>query len=350
MRLLITGGCGFIGSNFVRYVLKARSEWEVIAFDLLTYSGNLGNVTDLVQCPRFSFFKGDIADRDAVATAAAEADAIVNFAAESHVDRSILEATPFVRTNIMGTQVLLEAARTLHIRRFLQISTDEVYGSLGPTGRFREGRALTPNSPYSASKAAADLLVRAYVQTHALPAIVVRSSNAYGPYQFPEKLIPLVITNASQGKPLPVYGDGLHVRDWVHVVDLCEAVLLVLERGRTGDVYNVGGGNERTNLDVVHAIAELTGTSKSLIRFVQDRPGHDRRYAMDFRKLQTELGWRPRRAFEDGLRETVAWYARQRAWVESVASGEYRTYYEQQYSARLASATLTPQTSLATAT
>ena len=350
MRLLVTGGCGFIGSNFVRHVLQARSEWDVVVYDLLTYSGNLGNVADLVPCPRFRFVKGDIADSNGVANAAAGVDTIVNFAAESHVDRSILEATPFVHTNILGTQVLLEAARTLHVGRFVQISTDEVYGSLGPTGRFREDRALAPNSPYSASKAAADLLVRAYVQTHAVPAIVLRSSNAYGPYQFPEKLIPLVIANASHGKPLPVYGDGLHVRDWVHVFDLCEAILHVLERGRTGEVYNVGGGNERTNLDVVYAIAELTGTSKSLIRFVQDRPGHDRRYAMGFTKLKAELGWRPRRVFEDGLRETVEWYTRQRAWVDSVANGEYRSYYEQQYGARLASATLTPQRSLATAT
>jgi dTDP-glucose 4,6-dehydratase len=350
VRLLVTGGCGFIGSNFVRYVLEERRSWEVIVFDLLTYSGNLGNLTDLMPCPRFRFVKGDIADDDAVATAAAGVDTIVNFAAESHVDRSILEATPFIRTNILGTQVLLEAARTLHIGRFVQISTDEVYGSLGSTGRFQEDRPLAPNSPYSASKAAADLLVRAYVHTHAVPAIVLRSSNAYGPYQFPEKLIPLVIANASQGKPLPVYGDGLQVRDWVHVLDLCEAILDILERGRTGEVYNVGGGNERTNLDVVYAIAELTGTARSLVRFVQDRPGHDRRYAMDFTKLHTELGWQPRRPFEDGLRDTVEWYTRQRAWVEAVASGEYHTYYERQYGARLASATLTPQHSLATAT
>ena len=324
MKLLVTGGCGFIGSNFVRYLLQARSEWEVTVLDLLTYSGNLGNVSDLVPCPRFRFRKGDIGDPDAVARTAAGVDAIVNFAAESHVDRSILEAMPFTRTNTLGTQVLLEAARSARIGRFLQISTDEVYGSLGPTGRFREDTPLTPNSPYSASKAAADLLVRAYVQTHALPAIVLRSSNAYGPYQFPEKLIPLTIANASQGKPLPVYGDGLHVRDWVHVLDLCEAILEVLERGRTGEVYNVGGGNERTNLDVVHAIVELTGSSKSLIRFVQDRPGHDRRYAMDFTKIRTEL-------------------------VESVASGEYRNYYERQYGARLAAAALAPRVSLATA-
>jgi dTDP-glucose 4,6-dehydratase len=349
MKLLVTGGCGFIGSNFVRHVLKARSEWEVTVFDLLTYSGNLGNVTDLLPCPRFKFFKGDIADRDAVAIAAAGVDTIVNFAAESHVDRSILEATPFVRTNILGTQVLLEAARSLPIVRFVQISTDEVYGSLGPTGRFREDRPLAPNSPYSASKAAADLLVRAYVHTHAVPAIILRSSNAYGPYQFPEKLIPLMIANALEGKPLPVYGDGLHVRDWIHVLDLCEGILQVVERGRTGEVYNVGGGNECTNLDVVNTIVELTGASKSLIRFVPDRPGHDRRYAMDFTKIQTELGWRPRRAFGEGLREAVDWYARQRAWVALVASGEYRSYYEQQYGARLAAAAPTPPGKLAAA-
>jgi dTDP-glucose 4,6-dehydratase len=347
MKLLVTGGCGFIGSNFARYVLGARRTWDVIVFDLLTYSGNLGNITDLMACPRLQFLKGDITDREAVLSAAAGVDAIVNFAAESHVDRSILEATPFVRTNVLGTQVLLEAARTLHIDRFVQISTDEVYGSLGRSGRFREETPLAPNSPYSASKAAADLLVRAYLQTHALPAIILRSSNAYGPYQFPEKLIPLMIAHASEGKPLPVYGDGLHVRDWVHVLDLCEAVLQVVERGRSGEVYNVSGGNERTNLDVVNAIVDLTGAPKSLIRFVHDRPGHDRRYAMDSAKIQTELGWRPRRAFEEGLRETVKWYTRQRAWVQSVASGEYRSYYERQYGDRLATAAVTPQVSLA---
>jgi dTDP-glucose 4,6-dehydratase len=349
VKLLVTGGCGFIGSNFVRHVLGARRNWDVSVFDLLTYSGNLGNIADLIVCPRCQFVKGDVADREAVLSAAASVDVIVHFAAESHVDRSILEATPFVRTNILGTQVLLEAARTLGIGRFVQISTDEVYGSLGPHGRFREDTTLAPNSPYSASKAAADLLVRAYGQTHALPAIILRSSNAYGPYQFPEKLIPLMIAHAWEAKPLPVYGDGLQVRDWVHVLDVCEAILQVVERGRAGEIYNVGGGNERTNLEVVKAIVELTGAAKSLIRFVQDRPGHDRRYAMDCTKLETELGWRPRRGFDEGLRETVDWYTRHRAWVQSVASGEYRSYYQRQYGARLATAAVTPQVSLATA-
>jgi dTDP-glucose 4,6-dehydratase len=347
MKLLATGGCGFIGSNFVRYVLNERIDWEVRVLDSLTYSGNLGNVSDLIPCQRFRFLRGDIADRDAVAAAAAGVDVIVNFAAESHVDRSILEATPFIRTNILGTQVLLEAMRSSRIGRFVQISTDEVYGSLGSTGWFREDSALAPNSPYSASKAAADLLVRAYLQTHAVPALVLRSSNAYGPYQFPEKLIPLMIAHASEGKPLPVYGDGRHVRDWVHVLDLCEAILQVVERGRTGHVYNVGGGNERTNLEVVNAIVEFTGAPKTLVRFVPDRPGHDRRYAMDFTKIRTELGWRPQRAFGDGLRKTVEWYTRERAWVQSVASGEYRSYYEQQYGARLAAATFRPPVGLA---
>ena len=330
MKLLVTGGCGFIGSNFVRYLLQARSEWEVTVLDLLTYSGNLGNVSDLVPCPRFRFRKGDIADPDAVVRTAAGVDAIVNFAAESHVDRSILEAMPFTRTNILGTQVLLEAARSARIGRFLQISTDEVYGSLGPTGRFREDTPLTPNSPYSASKAAADLLVRAYVQTHALPAIVLRSSNAYGPYQFPEKLIPLMILNAVDGRPLPIYGDGGNVRDWLHVEDHCAGLLLALATGRIGEKYNIGGGNERTNLEIVDRICDAVdelhparASRRALKTFVPDRPGHDRRYAIDAGRIRRELGWAPRHTFESGLRETVRWYLEHRDWCEQVQAGRY---------------------------
>jgi dTDP-glucose 4,6-dehydratase len=339
MRLVVTGGCGFIGSNFVRRVLLERPEWRVTVLDALTYAGNLANLADLAGNSNLTFVRGDIADLTAARATLVEADAVVNFAAESHVDRSILDSAPFIRTNVVGTHCLLEIARELGLGRFLQVSTDEVYGSLGATGQFTEQTPLAPNSPYSASKAAADLLVRAYVHTHGFPALVIRSSNAYGPYQFPEKLIPLMIANAIARQPLPVYGDGLHVRDWVHVQDLCGAVLRVLEAGRDGETYNVGGGNELTNLSVVRQIIELTGATPALIQFVPDRPGHDRRYAMDHSKLTTELGWHPTRSFQDGLRETVEWYRGNEAWVRSVRSGEYLTYYERQYAARLAAGT-----------
>ena len=342
MKVLVTGGCGFIGSNFVRHILGARVDAEVTVLDLLTYAGNLENLADLTADRRFRLVRGDIADAGVVLRAAQGVDAIINFAAESHVDRSILDAGPFIRTNISGTHTLLEVARQLEIGRFLQISTDEVYGSLGPSGKFTEQTPLAPNSPYSASKASADLLVRAYTKTHGVAAIVLRSSNAYGPYQFPEKLIPLMIANAFAGQPLPVYGDGKHVRDWVHVIDLCEAILVVLERGRPGEIYNVGGGNELENMAVVSGIIEHTGSSESLIHFVPDRPGHDRRYAMDHSKLTAELGWRPSREFQDGLADTVRWYRDNTAWVESVRSGEYRDYYELQYAARLAAGTTAP--------
>ncbi len=335
MNLMVTGGCGFIGSHFARHVLAERSEASVLVFDDLTYAGNLENLSDLLDSRRFTFFKGDIADRNAVLRAAGDVTAIVNFAAESHVDRSIHDAAPFLRTNVLGTQVLLEAAMELDVPRFLQISTDEVYGSLGPSGKFTEATPLAPNSPYSASKAAADLLVRAAVETHSAPALILRSSNAFGPYQFPEKLIPLMISSALAGDVLPVYGDGLHVRDWIHVDDLVSAVLTVLEGGRVGEIYNVGGDQEAQNLDVVRSIVSLTGASESQIRFVDDRPGHDRRYAMDFSKLDNELGWRPLRDFETGLRDTIDWYRQNDAWVESVRSGAYQRFYERQYSAGL---------------
>jgi dTDP-glucose 4,6-dehydratase len=343
MKLLVTGGCGFIGSNFVRHALEVRPDLEVTILDLLTYAGNLENLADRLDDPRLRFVKGDIADTETVAAAAQGVDAVVNFAAETHVDRSILDAAPFVRTNVVGTQTLLDVCRDLEVPRFLQVSTDEVYGSLGPRGRFTETSALTPNSPYSASKAAADLLVRAYVRSYGLPALILRSSNAYGPYQFPEKLIPLMIANIFAGESLPVYGDGQHVRDWVHVLDLCEAIWQVLERGAVGEIYNVGGGNELANLTLVRLLLQVAGGPETLIRFVQDRPGHDRRYAMDYGKIQQALGWRPRRDFQAGLRETVQWYAAHHAWVASVRSGEYRRYYERQYDRRLAAATAAPQ-------
>ena len=343
MKLLVTGGCGFIGSNFVRHALEARPDLEVTVLDLLSYAGNLENLADRLDDPRLRFVKGDIADTETVAAAAEGVDAIVNFAAESHVDRSILDAAPFVRTNVAGTQTLLGVCRDLEVPRFLQVSTDEVYGSLGARGRFTETSPLTPNSPYSASKAAADLLVRAYVRTYGLPALILRSSNAYGPYQFPEKLIPLMIANIFAGESLPVYGDGQHVRDWIHVLDLCEAIWRVLEGGEVGEIYNVGGGNELANLTLVRLLLQVAGGAETLIRFVPDRPGHDRRYAMDYGKIEHALGWRPQRDFEAGLRETVQWYAAHQAWVASVRSGEYRRYYERQYARRLAVATAAPQ-------
>lgn len=339
MRIIVAGGCGFIGSNFVRYVLEERPEMSIAILDLLTYAGNLANLDDVIDDPRLTFVKGDIVDRETVSDLFDGADAVINFAAESHVDRSILDASPFVRTNVTGTQVLLDVAVEKQIERYVQISTDEVYGSLGEVGQFTEQTPLSPNSPYSASKAAADLLVGAYRHTHGLPALIVRSSNAYGPYQFPEKLIPLMIANAMEGEQLPVYGDGLHVRDWVHVIDLCDAILTVFEKGQTGETYNVGGGNEVPNLTVVREIIRLTDASEDLLRFVPDRPGHDRRYAMDFSKLNRELGWEPSRDFSTGLAETVDWYREHPDWVAAVRSGDYRDYYGRQYATRLADST-----------
>jgi dTDP-glucose 4,6-dehydratase len=336
MHVVVTGGCGFIGSNFVRYVFDSWPGWTVTILDSLTYAGNLENLAGLLDSDRVRFTHGDIADPRQVRQVLEDADAVVNFAAESHVDRSILDSGPFIHTNVVGTQVLLNASRELGVERFLQVSTDEVYGSLGPDGKFHEDTPLAPNSPYSASKAAADLLVRAAVKTYGLRGMVVRSSNAYGPYQFPEKLIPLMITHAREGNTLPVYGDGLHVRDWVHVEDLVVAIGLVLRGGRPGDVYNVGGANEMPNLDVVRMIVEMTGSSPDLIEFVEDRPGHDRRYAMDFSRLEAALGWRPTRSFPEGLRETISWYQTHPDWLDSVRSGKYREFYRSQYGGRLA--------------
>jgi dTDP-glucose 4,6-dehydratase len=336
MHVVVTGGCGFIGSNFVRYVFDSWPGWTVTILDSLTYAGNLENLAGLLDSDRVRFTHGDIADPRQVRQVLEDADAVVNFAAESHVDRSILDSGPFIHTNVVGTQVLLNASRELGVERFLQVSTDEVYGSLGPDGKFHEDTPLAPNSPYSASKAAADLLVRAAVKTYGLRGMVVRSSNAYGPYQFPEKLIPLMITHAREGNTLPVYGDGLHVRDWVHVEDLVGAIGLVLRGGRPGDVYYVGGANEMPNLDVVRMIVEMTGSSPDLIEFVEDRPGHDRRYAMDFSRLEAALGWRPTRSFPEGLRETISWYQTHPDWLDSVRSGKYREFYRSQYGGRLA--------------
>jgi dTDP-glucose 4,6-dehydratase len=329
--VLVTGGCGFIGSNFVRYLLETDPCVSVVNLDLLTYAGNPRNLAGLEGHHRYRFVRGDIADPQAVRAALAEARSVIHFAAESHVDRSIQDSGPFVRTNVVGTQVLLDAARAAGAIRFVQVSTDEVYGSLGPTGAFTEETPLAPNSPYAASKAAADLLVRSYAHTYRLPAVVTRCSNNYGPSQFPEKLIPLFVTNLLRDEPVPVYGDGLQVRDWIHVRDHCAGVYAAWKQGRPGEVYNFGGRCERTNLELTHLLLDLLGKPRSLIRPVSDRPGHDRRYAVDCSKAERELGWRPTVPFEQGLRETIRWYQQNAEWVASIRTGEYLNYYRQQY-------------------
>jgi dTDP-glucose 4,6-dehydratase len=317
--VLVTGGCGFIGSNFVRYLIETDPVSRVVNFDALTYAGNLNNLADIARHPHYRFVGGDITDRDAVRAAVGGGiDVLIHFAAESHVDRSIHDATPFVRTNVLGTQVLLDAAREFKIGRYVQISTDEVYGSLGPGGFFTEETPLAPNSPYAASKAAADLLVKSYVHTFGLPALITRCSNNYGPYQFPEKLIPLFITNLLRDQQVPVYGDGLNVRDWIHVRDHCTAIDRVWRHGKIGEVYNIGGRAERTNLELTHTLLQVMGKPASLIRYVADRLGHDRRYAIDCSKIENELGWRPTVTFEEGLRQTVKWYQDHKAWWEDM--------------------------------
>jgi dTDP-glucose 4,6-dehydratase len=330
--VMVTGGCGFIGSNFVRYLLETESDLTVVNFDCLTYAGNLQNLADLTGNPRYRFVHGDITDRAEVRrVVGGGVSTLINFAAESHVDRSIHDSGPFVRTNVLGTQVLLDAAKEFRVPRYVQVSTDEVYGSLGPTGAFTEETPLAPNSPYAASKAAADLLVRSYVHTFGLPAVITRCSNNYGPYQFPEKLIPLFITNLQRNEPVPVYGDGLNVRDWIHVADHCAAIAQVWKGGAVGEVYNIGGRCERTNLDLTYALLDALNKPRSLIHYVPDRPGHDRRYAIDCKKIERELGWRPRIPFAEGLRETVRWYAAHADWVAGIRTGEYLKYYEKQY-------------------
>lgn len=336
MRSLVTGGAGFVGANFVHYVLAERPDWEVVTLDALTYAGNLENLAALEAEPRFRFVHGDVCDRALLDRLLPGVDAVVHFAAESHVDRSILDASAFIRSNVQGTQTLLDAVRQARTQRFLLVSTDEVYGSLGAQGRFTESSPLAPNSPYAASKAAADMLVRAAFHTHQLPVVTTRASNNYGPYQFPEKFIPLVITHALAGEPIPVYGEGKNVRNWIHVQDHCAGILAALELGRPGEVYNLGGDDERENLAVVRQLLALTGASDSLIRFVPDRPGHDFRYALDSTRARRELGWQPRVAFDDGLGQTVTWYRRHPDWVAHIRDGSFREYYQRQYGRRLA--------------
>ena len=335
MKLLVTGGAGFIGSNFIRYVLREHPDWEVSNLDKLTYAGNLENLRDIESDSRYRFINGDLNDRESVGKLLSQGfDVVVNFAAESHVDRSILDSSPFIKTNIEGAQVLLEGTRQHGVKLFLQISTDEVYGSLGATGKFTEESPLLPNSPYAASKAAADCLCRAYHHTYGLPVTIVRSSNNYGPYQFPEKFIPLAITNALEDKPVPVYGDGLNTRDWLHVEDHCAALALVIQQGKPGEIYNVGGNTEKTNLEVVRCLLDMMGKPHRLITFVSDRPGHDRRYAMETSKIERELGWRPAILFEEGLNKTVRWYMESKSWWRRIKSGEYAEYYNRMYSQR----------------
>ena len=339
MTILVTGGAGFIGTNFVYYQLQHHPEDLVVCLDALTYAGNLENLTEALKNPRFRFVKGDIADREAVNALFEEEkpDIVVNFAAESHVDRSITQPELFLRTNIMGTQVLMDACRKYGVQRYHQVSTDEVYGDL-PLDRpdlfFTEDTPIHTSSPYSASKASADLLVLAYFRTFHLPVSITRCSNNYGPYHFPEKLIPLMITRALNDQSLPVYGKGENVRDWLYVEDHCAAIDLVMRKGREGEVYNVGGHNERTNLDVVKTVLRELGKPESLITFVTDRPGHDRRYAIDPSKIHAELGWLPRTKFDDGIHQTVQWYLDNRQWWEHILAGEYQNYYQAMYGNR----------------
>ena len=339
MTSLVTGGAGCIGANFVHYQLKEHPEERVVCLDALTYAGNLENLTEALQNPRFRFVKGDIADRETVNALFEEEkpDIVVNFAAESHVDRSITQPELFLRTNILGTQVLMDACRKVGVGRYHQVSTDEVYGDLPldrPALFFTEDTPIHTSSPYSASKASADLLVLAYYRTFHLPVSITRCSNNYGPYHFPEKLIPLMITRALNDQSLPVYGKGENIRDWLYVEDHCAAVDLVMRKGREGEVYNVGGHNERTNLEVVKTVLRELGKPESLITFVTDRPGHDRRYAIDPSKIHAELGWLPRTTFDDGIRQTVRWYLDNRTWWEHILAGEYQHYYQTMYGNR----------------
>jgi dTDP-glucose 4,6-dehydratase len=334
VKILVTGGAGFIGSNFVRHVLKEDKDYGVVNYDNLTYAGNLANLEAIAGHPRYQFVKGNICDAVAVEAAMRGCDAVIHFAAESHVDRSIYEPAPVIQTNVTGTFTLLEVARKLRVSRFVHISTDEVYGDLAPNTFADENSALRPSSPYSASKAGSDLLVRSYIRTYKFPALITRSSNNYGPYQFPEKFVPLMIANALNDRMLPIYGDGKQQRDWLHVEDNCLGVLTVLEKGREGEIYNIGGLDVADNLTIAGRILELTGKSERLLTFVQDRPGHDRRYALNCTKIEKELGWRPVISLDDGLRRTIEWYGNNEQWLGGVRTGAYSSYYQKYYENR----------------
>ncbi|WP_028595318.1 dTDP-glucose 4,6-dehydratase [Paenibacillus assamensis] len=325
MRLLVTGGAGFIGSNFIRFMLNKYPNYQITNVDALTYAGNLGNLKSVFENSNYTFVKADITDVSAIEKLFQDGiDVVVNFAAESHVDRSIVDPGIFVKTNVQGTQVLLEASKRYKIGKYVQVSTDEVYGSLGKTGLFTEETPLSPNSPYSASKAGGDLLVRAYYETFDLPINITRCSNNYGPFHFPEKLIPLVITKALANQEIPLYGDGLNIRDWLYVEDHCSAIDLVIHKGANGEIYNIGGNNERTNIQIVKFILQELGKPESLIRYVEDRLGHDRRYGIDASKITTKLGWKPKHNFETGIKETIRWYLDNKEWLERISSGKYQ--------------------------
>jgi len=332
MSILVTGSAGFIGSNFVRLLINVSRE-HIVSLDALTYAGNMDNLVNIPR-DRHTFIHGNICDEQTLTEVFRkhEIKKVVHFAAESHVDRSIMSSDPFIQTNVVGTQRLLDASKTHGVESFVHVSTDEVYGTLNATEpAFTEHHHIQPNSPYSASKAASDLLVRSYVETFGFPAMITRCSNNYGPYQFPEKLIPLMIHNAKNNRPLPVYGDGSNIRDWIHVTDHCKGVLCVMEKGKTGEVYNIGGHSELKNIDIVHQIIDACGADSSLIQFVTDRPGHDFRYAMDISKIKRELGWSPEVSFSDGLSSTIQWYADNSEWLEKIISGDYQNYYKEQY-------------------
>lgn len=346
--ILVTGGAGFIGSNFIRFMLDKYPDYKIINVDELTYAGNLENLTNISDNPNYVFIKADIRDRAKIDEIFSfyDIDCVVNFAAESHVDRSIVEPEMFLTTNVLGTQVMLDTAKKYWNVdpcdkyskeykpgvKFLQISTDEVYGTLGSEGMFVETTPLMPNSPYSASKASADMIVRAYYKTFGMPINITRCSNNYGPYQFPEKLIPLMINNCLKNEGLPVYGDGMQIRDWLYVYDHCSAIDTVLHKGLIGEVYNIGGNNEKANIDIVKLIVKTVGKSQSLIKHIKDRPGHDRRYAIDSTKIKTQLGWKPKYTFEQGMEETISWYLKNTKWVENIVSGNYKKYYKKMYS------------------
>jgi dTDP-glucose 4,6-dehydratase len=333
MNLLVTGGAGFIGSNFVHYMLKKYPNYKIVNLDLLTYAGNIENLKDIEIMSNYTFVRGDISNRDLIdhLVKTYKINVIVNFAAESHVDRSITDPDLFVKTNVLGAQALLDVAKNNRINKYVQISTDEVYGSLDDTGYFTEETPLAPNSPYSASKAGADLIVRSYHETFGLNVNITRCSNNYGPYHFPEKLIPLMISNALEDKVLPVYGNGHNVRDWLHVKDHCSAINLVIHEGKPGEVYNIGGHNERRNIEIVELILEKLGKPRSLIKFVADRLGHDKRYAIDPTKIMSELGWKPQYTFDKGIDETIQWYLDNQDWWKRIKNGEYMAYYSRHY-------------------